>query len=605
MSSGQSAANGTIVSAFHAALARQSLVVLAIALVLAAAWSVLRLVELRRAAAAGTAGQPGPSRRSREPLESPARRLLRIGFGLLWLLDGLLQAQAAMPSSMPSQVIQPAESGTPAWTQHLVNWAVNVWTDHPIPAATSVVWIQVGIGAMLLVAPRGRWLRLAAVASVGWALVVWAFGEAFGGILAPGASWLFGAPGAVVFYAVAGALLALPDRFVDDPRLARRLLGLMGAFLVGMAVLQAWPGRGFWDGGTAGALPAMARQMQQLSEPGLFSSIEGGFARLASAGGFAVNLVAVCAMALVGTGLLLGRRRLLLASVIGAGLLFVSSWVLVQDLGFLGGVGTDPNSMIPQLLLIVAGYLAAARPAAATASSAAPAAGPDLWQRLLARPAHLWRSLAAIGMIGVVLLGAAPMALASINPNADAVVWQATNGAVDNTDIVAPAFTLTDQHGRSVSLASLRGRAIALTFLDPVCTSDCPIIAQEFRLADQLLGPAASSVEFVAVVANPLYRSVAVVDAFDRAEGLDSLQNWLYLTGSADQLRQVWNSYGVAVEVEPNGSMVYHDDLAFVIDPAGHTRVVLGADPGAGSAVTQSSFAGVMDGELRQVLAGQ
>jgi cytochrome oxidase Cu insertion factor (SCO1/SenC/PrrC family) len=605
MSSGQSATNGTFVSAFHAALARQSLVVLAIALVLAAAWSVLRLVELRRAlAAAESGGAARPSRQRRERFEAPARRLLRIGFGLLWLLDGLLQAQAAMPSSMPSQVIQPAEAGTPAWVQHLVNWAVNVWTDHPIPAATSMVWIQLGIGALLLVAPRGRWLRLAAGASVAWALVVWVFGEAFGSILAPGASWLFGAPGAVVFYAVAGTLLALPDRYLDDPRLGRGLLAVMGAFILAMAVLQAWPGRGYWSGGQAGAIPAMARQMQQLAQPGIFSSVEGGFARLSSAGGFAVNLAAVCAMALVGVGLMLARRRLLLASVVGAGLLCIATWVLVQDLGFLGGVGTDPNSMIPQFLLILSGYLVVARPAA-PAPALVPVAGSALRERLLARPAHLWRSLAAVGMIGVVLLGAAPMALASVNPHADAIVWQASNGAIDTTDVAAPAFTLTDQHGRPVSLQSLRGRAIALTFLDPVCTSDCPLIAQEFRLADQLLGTAASSVEFVAVVANPLYRSVAVLDAFDHAEGLDSLRNWLFLTGSTDQLRQVWGSYAVAVEIEPDGSMVYHSDLAYVIDPAGRTRVVLGADPGAGSAVSQSSFAGVLDGELRQVLAAQ
>ena len=38
------------------------------------------------------------------------------------------------------------------------------------------------------------------------------FGEAFGGIFAPGLTWLFGAPGAVLIYAVAGALIALPER---------------------------------------------------------------------------------------------------------------------------------------------------------------------------------------------------------------------------------------------------------------------------------------------------------------------------------------------------------------------------------------------------------
>ena len=39
----------------------------------------------------------------------------------------------------------------------------------------------------------------------------------------------------------------------------------------------------------------------------------------------------------------------------------LADWVLVQDLGFLGGLGTDPNSMIPLILLFSAGYLALAR----------------------------------------------------------------------------------------------------------------------------------------------------------------------------------------------------------------------------------------------------
>ena len=57
----------------------------------------------------------------------------------------------------------------------------------------------------MLAASRGPLSRLAGLASVGWGLVVWVFGEAFGSIFAPGLTWLFGAPGAVLIYCVAGA----------------------------------------------------------------------------------------------------------------------------------------------------------------------------------------------------------------------------------------------------------------------------------------------------------------------------------------------------------------------------------------------------------------
>ena len=73
---------------------------------------------------------------------------------------------------------------------------------------------------------------------------------------------------------------------------------------------------------------------------------------------------------------------------------------------------------------------------------------------------------------------------------------------------------------------------VALTFLDPVCTSDCPLIAQEFRRPTNSWPSQAGHVDFVAIVANPIYRSVSFTKEFDSQEGLTHLSNWYYLTGS-------------------------------------------------------------------------
>ena len=62
-----------------------------------------------------------------------------------------------MPAGLPSQVIEPAAASSPVWVQHLVNWAGTSWSFHPIQAGAAAVWIQVGIGAWLIVAPAG-WL---------------------------------------------------------------------------------------------------------------------------------------------------------------------------------------------------------------------------------------------------------------------------------------------------------------------------------------------------------------------------------------------------------------------------------------------------------------
>ena len=49
--------------------------------------------------------------------------------------------------------------------------------------------------------------------------------------------------------------------------------------------------------------------------------------------------------------------RLARVAVIAAAVFCLADWVLVEDLGFLGGLGTDPNNMIPLILLFTVGSL--------------------------------------------------------------------------------------------------------------------------------------------------------------------------------------------------------------------------------------------------------
>ena len=235
-----------------------------------------------------------------------------------------------------------------------------------------------------------------------------------------------------------------------------------------------------------------------------------------------------------------------------------------------------------------------------------PAAG---WRDRV-RPASLRRSVAAasfptivsLGALGLIILGAAPMAAAQASRNADPILAESIAGSSAPLNFPAKGFALTDQHGQPVSLASLRGKVVLLTFLDPVCTTDCPLIAQEFRAAGQLLGPASRKVELVAVVANPVYHQVTDTQAFDRAEQLNQVPNWLYLTGSVPQLQQVWKDYGLSAEILPAGSMIGHQDIAYVIDQAGHVRAELDTDPGPATTATKSSFAVLLANAARQVL---
>jgi cytochrome oxidase Cu insertion factor (SCO1/SenC/PrrC family) len=537
---------------------------------------------------------------------------LRISFGLLWIFDGILQGQASMPLGLTPQVIQPTAVASPGWVQHVVNAGITIWSYHPVAAAASVVWIQIGLGLWLLAAPRGYWSRLGGLATAGWGCVVWIFGESFGGVFAPGLTWLFGAPGAVLLYCVAGILIALPEEAWASRRLGQVILTTTGLFFGGMAILQAWPGRGFWQGrvgpdATAGTLTAMVHQMSQTPQPHLLASLVAAFGRFDAAHGWAVNLVAVIALAGIGAAFLTGRPRVVRAGVIAGMVLALADWVLIEDLGFLGGVGTDPNSMIPMALIFIAGYLALIRaplPAPVpVAGSSTPAETRLTWrQRWATDPAYALRSVGALAAIAITLLGVAPMAAAAASPNADPIVNRAVNGAATLTNTPAPAFDLMDQRGHAVSLQSLRGKAIALTFLDPVCTTDCPVIAQEFRMTNGILGADARRVALVAIDANPRYVEAGYLQAFDQQEGLGQVSNWLYLTGHLPQLQAVWRAFGEEVSSEPGGAMVDHSEFAYVIDPAGHTREILNTDPGPATNATQSSFTVTLAGALRRAL---
>ena len=630
MNSGLNTGNPLLISAFRSALLHQGLIALLVLAVLAMALVSLRETQLPLP---GRAGQPGTgtaeagatktgravaargvtmrvlrrrlaaSQAAGRAAEPSWRMLLRVGFGLLWIFDGLLQAQPAMVVGLPAQVITPGAESSPLWVQHLTNWAGTSWSYHPVQAAAAAVWIQIGIGCWMVAARRGRWSQLAALAGLGWGLVVWVFGEAFGEILAPGQTWLFGAPGAALLYSAAGALIALPVRYWRAPWLGRAVLAVLGAFFAGMAVLQAWPGRGFWQGRLPhgpGTLTGMIQDMAQTPQPAFLAALVRGFGSFTAAHGFGVNLFAVAALAAIGAGLLAAAGLTRLA-VIAAVVLCLADWVLIEDLGFFGGIGTDPNSMVPMALLVVAGYLAFAAapasspspvlaPAAATATEAAPRR-PALRRLGTVLTTLDTRTVIAAWALGLTLLGAFPLAAAAADRSADPVLAQALNGSPAVLNFPAKDFSLTDQHGHAVTLASLRGKVVLLTFLDPVCTTDCPLIAQEFRAADQLLGARAQNVELVAVTSNPVYHSAADTLAFDRQEGMAQLPNWKYLSGPLPALKQMWHNYYFTAEVVPAGGMILHPDIAYVIDPSGRARTELNFDPGPGSSATESSFA--------------
>ena len=138
----------------------------------------------------------------------------------------------------------------------------------------------------------------------------------------------------------------------------------------------------------------------------------------------------------------------------------------------------------------------------------------------------------------------------------------------------APGFTLTDQHGRTVSLASLRGHAVVLEFMDPHCVDVCPIVSQEFTGAYRDLGRAASRVVFAAVNVNPYHLGVRDVAAYSREHQLTSIPSWHFLTGPLPALRAVWRGYGIQVSAPSRTADIVHTSEVVFIGPVGPERFI-------------------------------
>jgi cytochrome oxidase Cu insertion factor (SCO1/SenC/PrrC family) len=166
--------------------------------------------------------------------------------------------------------------------------------------------------------------------------------------------------------------------------------------------------------------------------------------------------------------------------------------------------------------------------------------------------------------IGAAIAATRPSGTPALGPSA---VLPA-NGQLDpgaQLSAVAPGFTLTDQFDKRVSLRSLRGKVVVLSFNDPKCTTICPLTTTALLHAKKLLGRAASRVDLIGIGANPDATGVKWVRAYSRAHRM--MREWRFLTGSLPELKRVWRAYHIEAAVV-RGS-VDHTPATFVIGANG------------------------------------
>jgi cytochrome oxidase Cu insertion factor (SCO1/SenC/PrrC family) len=523
--------------------------------------------------------------------EFPARRFLRIGVGAAWIIDGLLQAQPHMPAGFVPDMITPGISASPSWLGDLVHPLAVLWSKHPVTADATTVWIQVGLGVLILIGGRGRLAITALWASIGWSLFVWVTGEFLGGLLSPGASWLVGAPGSVLVYALAALLLLAPVSWWESGRgatLARRAVA--GWFLIG-ALLQAIPWEGSWS---AAGMSAPFADGSATSQPSLLRRPIESMTALTRQQPALTNAILIAVLLVVAIGLWLTAR---IEFIVGGLAVCAATWWLAQDFGVLGGVGTDPNTALP-LALVLASALPQwnSRPLR-KASIGDNSTVRTPWFGGLRQP--LAAAVTALGIGAALVVPLAAIATLAGPADASAVAADSGGGVLSIPDRPAPPFSLTDQDNRAVSSTSLHGKLTLVTFLDPVCSDDCPIIANQLAIADRELGALADEIQIVAIDSNPLFPNVADVAAFTTSHGLATLPNWHFLAGPVATLQDVAADYGIAVQV-PTVGMIEHGEGIYFLAPDGAEVAYLG--DGANDSLT-GSYADAVRNEVRRLLA--
>ena len=302
----------------------------------------------------GPAADAGAQWPSGHPLRgyfwSDATRRVQTVLGLIWLLDGGLQFQSFMYSRGFLSSLAAGAQGEPGWLHDSILWGVRRANGDLTLWNTLFALAQVLIGLGLLYRPLAK---PALVASFAWALVVWWFGEAFGGLFANAAQPLTGAPGGVLLYALVG-LLAWPGVRPGG------LLGIRGArtMWATLWLITAW----LWllavnsgANATRSALTSVPSGIHGLD------SLRSSLASDAAGHGLPIALGLAALSALIGIAVAADwHARWFLAIAIALNLVY---WVIPQGLGglFAGGA-TDPNAGPLFVLLAFAVLPLCARP---------------------------------------------------------------------------------------------------------------------------------------------------------------------------------------------------------------------------------------------------
>lgn len=137
--------------------------------------------------------------------------------------------------------------------------------------------------------------------------------------------------------------------------------------------------------------------------------------------------------------------------------------------------------------------------------------------------------------------------------------------------LVAKNFTLTDQNGHRVTLASYRGHVVLLTFIHSLCQDDCPFMVEQIKGALNDLPANGQGIPTIGVSVAPKEDTVANRRKFLALHRMSD--RIAFVNGPPATVRQVWHDFAIAPGTGPQG----HSAFVLLIDKKGVERVGFGA----------------------------
>jgi protein SCO1 len=170
----------------------------------------------------------------------------------------------------------------------------------------------------------------------------------------------------------------------------------------------------------------------------------------------------------------------------------------------------------------------------------------------------------ALALLCAFALGALVLAAGGRDEPAGTTASSMFEGARMPEGLRAPDFELEDQEGERVSMRSLRGTPVIVTFLYTTCEETCPGQAQTVRGALDELG---HDVPAIAVAVDPPR------DTPERARAFLAEQRVLgrldFVLGGRSELRPVWRGFAI----QPQSVTQEHQARITLVDRRGFQRI--------------------------------